>query len=268
MSLDPRTRLLLLFAVGGYAVILEHAGSLAILAGASLLALLVAPVTPTWRWRALGFAAAVVVSTAWTQGLFYAGAPRTALLRLGPIAVWREGVVHGLVQSLRLVAMGLAGTTLALSTPPDRLLAGLVGLRVPHGVAFLAVAALRFVPVVGAEWLAVRQARARRGRPLWPRPPWDWLSEEMGMLAPVAARAVRRARTLAESLEARGFDPVIPRRPRVASRLGPADLGLLCLAYAGLAAIGAGAVLYRLYLWGIWYSPALRPLYGWVRAWV
>lgn len=265
--MDPRARLLLLFAVGGYAVVLDRPAALGLLAACTLLALLLAPIAPVWRWRALGFAAAIVLSTAWTQGLFYAGAPRTALVRLGPIAVWREGVLHGLVQSLRLVAMGLAGTTLALSTPPDRLLLGLTGLRVPHGVAFLAVAALRFVPVIAEEWLAVRQARARRGRPLWPRSPASWLAEEMGMLAPVAARAIRRARTLAESLEARGFDPNQARRPREGLRLRPVDGLLLAVVWGGLAAVCAAALLYRLYLWGLWYHPALRPLYGWVRAW-
>ena len=88
------------------------------------------------------------------------------------------------------------------------------------------------------------------------------------MLAPVAARAVRRARTLAESLEARGFDASRPRRPRVPLRFRAVDVAALGLVYAGLAAVASAWLLYRLYLYGILYLPALRPLYGWVRAWL
>ncbi|MEQ1507463.1 MAG: energy-coupling factor transporter transmembrane component T [Myxococcota bacterium] len=265
---DPRVRLLLVFAVGAFGVLLDRATSLGALAGLAAIGLLAAPIPPRWRLRALGAAAVVVASTAWTQGLFYADAPRTAVLRLGPVVVWREGLVHGLVQSLRLVAMGLAGGAVALSTPPDRLFAGLVALRVPYGAGFLAVTALRFVPLVATEWLAVREARARRGRPLFPRGPWGWLTEEMGMLAPLAARTIRRARTLAESLEARGFDPVRPRRMRVPLASSRLEQLVVAIVYLALGAVVVAELLFRLYVVGGWYHPALRPLYGWVRTWL
>ena len=61
------------------------------------------------------------------------------------MVLWWEGAVHGSVQALRIVSMSFAGLAMALSTPPDRLFAALVRLRVPYGVAFLAVTALRFV---------------------------------------------------------------------------------------------------------------------------
>lgn len=263
---DPRARVLLVLAVGGFALVLDHPlglGVLAAITGSALLA-----VGGRWRLHALAVAAAVVWSTILSQGLFYADSPRTPLVELGPVAVWREGVLHGLVQSLRLLAMGAAGSALAISTPPDRLFAGLIGLRVPHGAAFLAVTGLRFVPVAAAEWWAVREARARRGRPIVARAPWRWLAEEMRTLRPVAARTVRRARTLAESLDVRGFDPDRPRRLRTPLRMGPADVAVVGATWSALALAATAEALYRAYLWDVAWHPALRPLYGWVRAWL
>lgn len=265
---DPRTRLGLALAVGLVGVVLDRPASLGLLAGASLAVLAVAPVPPGWRRRVLGVSLAVVASTAWAQGLFYAGAPRTPWLALGPLVVWREGIAHGLVQSLRLVAAGVAGATLALTTPPDRLFTGLIAVRVPHGAAFLAVTALRFVPVVAAEWIAVRQARDRRGRPIWARSPIDWLRQEMALLAPVAARAVRRARTLAETLDARGFDPVVPRALRAPLAMPPGERIALAAVALGVAALWLAHGLFALYTLGVWYRPELRPLYAVVRAWL
>ena len=53
--------------------------------------------------------AGIVWGTTLSQGLFYGDEPRVALVQLGPVAIWREGVQWGLVQSLRLVAVTLAG---------------------------------------------------------------------------------------------------------------------------------------------------------------
>jgi energy-coupling factor transport system permease protein len=266
VTLDPRTRPLA--AAGLWAVVLDAPLSLGLLALAGALAMAAAPLSARARLRVAGLVLLLVGSTTWTQGLFYGGAPRTQLLSVGPVILWREGVLHGLVQSLRLVALGLLGSAVAVSTPPDRLFAGLVALRVPHGLAFLAVAGLRFVPVVMSEWWIVRQARARRGRPVWQRAPWSALAEEMALLSPVAARAVRRARTLAETMDSRGFDPLHPRRPRVPLRLGPLDLVVGLLLVALTAALLSAELLFQLYVHGLLYVPALRPLYGQIRTWL
>ncbi|MEQ1572016.1 MAG: energy-coupling factor transporter transmembrane component T, partial [Myxococcota bacterium] len=265
---DPRVGLSLSLAVGGFAVILDQPASLLALAAASVVGLAAAPIPARRRAAVLGAAALVMASTAWTQGLFYAGVPRTEAWAVGPLVWWREGLTHGAVQSLRLVATGIAGLAVALSTPVDRLFAGLVALAVPHGAAFLAVTALRFVPVVGEEWATVRFARARRGRPLLRRAPWDVLRQEMGMLAPLLARTIRRSRVLAESLELRGFDPGRPRRARAPLRASTGERLAVGATGLVLATLALAAALTASYTHGGWWSPALRPLYGWVRAWL
>jgi energy-coupling factor transport system permease protein len=182
--------------------------------------------------------------------------------------LWREGVAHGLTQSLRFVAMTLAGFTLAASTPPERLFAALRGLRVPYALGFLVVTALRFVPDVAAEWGAVRAARARRGRAAWRRAPWRWVLLEAALLAPVLARSLRRARALAESLDARGFDPTSPRAVRNPLRFRAADVAVFGSAALGGLALVAARLLFVVYTSDLWHHPDLRPLYGFVRNWL
>lgn len=268
---DPRARLGVLFCLGTLVLCLEGALPLGLLAATTSLAAMLHPRAVGWRLRFLAGVALLAWSTALSQGLFWADWPRTPLVVLSrspSIVVCREGVVHGLVQSLRFLALMAAGLWVALSTAPDRLVAGLLAMRVPFGIALMGVTALRFVPLVGVELLAVRQARARRGRPLWQRTPWAWLRLEAALLRPVAARALRRARALAESLETRGFHPTAPRAVREPLRFGWGDgVGLGLAAIVTMLAVCARG-LYVLYGAELYYSPGLRPLYAFVRGWM
>lgn len=267
-GLDPRLRIALLLCVGVLAIVLSRASSLGALAAASAMALLLVGLPKRWLLQGGLALAAVVWSTVISQGLFYADLPRVPLVRLGPIVVWTEGVLWGLTQSLRFVATLLAGLALVVATPPDRLHAALRRLRIPFGLAFLAAMALRTVPETARSALIVRRARARRGRPLLARAPWAWLRLEVALLRPVVAESLRRARALAEALDSRGFDPVAPRTERVALRLRPWELALGATALTLTAAASSARVLFVLYSAEVLYVPALRPLYGWVRAWL
>ena len=267
-GLDPRVRLILLVAVGVSAVVLNRPVSLGVLTAVAGAVFLAQSAVVGWRWRALGLAAATSWAMCLSQGLFYADFPRTPLVAVGPFVIWSEGVDHGFVQSLRLIASAFAGFALALSTPSDRLIRGLGSLRVPWTVALLAATALRFAPQVGREWLQVREARAARGRPIWRRSPLSWLRQELALLRPVVARALRRGRAMAASLDARGFDPDGRRSERNPLRLGLADWGLASVACAGVAGLLGLTALLQLYLAEVLYLPELRSLYGWVRIWL
>lgn len=266
-ALDPRTRLLALFALGLLSVVLDSERSLSMLLFAGALAFLRAARGSRARVTALLVVSLAVASTVLTQALFYGGVPRTALLTIGPVSLWQEGVRHGLVQSERLAALGLLGTALAASTPPDRLVLGLVSLGVPGSLAFLSASALRAVPTAAAEWQTARTARARRaGSRL--RAPWTWLAQEASLLAPVCARSVRRARTLAETLESRGFHPLSAYTSRRPLAMGAHDRLLLAAIGLLLVACYSVEILFQLYLYGVLYVPSLRPLYAFARIWL
>lgn len=264
-SLDPLTWIGLLVCVGVAAVVFEHPVPLGVLA---LLSLAPTLAREGGRLRFLGILAVVVWSAVLSQGLFYGNEPRTPVIALGPLALYREGLVHGLVQSLRVVAVTGMGVSVARAVTTDRLSHALVRLGVPGAIAFLAATALRFLPQVFADMQVVREARARRGRGLLRRGPLAWLALEVAMVRPVVARSLRRARTLAEALDARGFEPGNLRGLEEATPMGSWEKGLLGACGVLVLAVAGARILFVLYTAEVVYLPAFRPLYGLVRAWL
>lgn len=266
--MDPRTRLALLFAAGILAITLERPAALGGFALSCTLPLLFVGLERRWVTRGVAIVLTVIWGTSLSQALFYAEQPRVPLLQFGPLTLWREGLRYGLAQSLRFIGLSLAGLAVAVSTPPDRLHAALRALRVPFGLALMASTALRFLPEITRELRTVRRARAARGRPVWRRGPLAWMRLELSLLRPVVARAWRRAHNLAESLDARGFDPTAPRTERRPLRMRPLDWGVLMGAAMVTIPAVCGRLLYLLYTSETWYHPALRPVYGFVRRWL
>ena len=260
--LDPRTKIGLVACIGVLAITLEQPTSLAMV---TILTLLPFLKTKARFKRALLASAAIIWSTVVAQGLFYPVEPRTEFASLGPLVIWREGISYGLVQSLRVVSVGLAGVALAITTPVDRLNSALLRLRVPFGLALMAGTAFRFVPEIAEAWSVVRRARARRGRPLFKRTPWAWLKLEVGLLRPIVARALRRAWSMAESLDTRGFDPTAPRAVMRPLIMNWWEKWLLMMAISLTIAALTGRVLFAFYETDSLYLPALREMYGLVR---
>lgn len=266
--LDPRTALVLLATAGVLAVSLDSPWSLGIFVGLCSAPLLFQPIGIRW-WQRGGVAVAGIVwGTVLSQGMFYAQQPRISLAHIGPLHIYQEGLLHGLEQSLRFVGLALGGIALTLSTAPDRLFVALTRLRIPFALALMAATALRFLPLLGAEMLMVRHARAVRGRPVWRRNPVAVLWMELSLLRPVVARTWRRAHNLAEALDSRGFDTETPRSEREVLVLRRWDWALMTLAIWVGVSVASARLLYVLYTTETLYVPSLRPVYGFVRAWL
>ena len=266
--MDPRSRLVLLLCVGALAITLDRPGSLGVLCLLCAAPLPFLGISAAWWRRGALAIAAVVWGTVLSQGIFYAALPREPWVELGPLTIWKQGVVWGLVQSLRFVATILAGLAVAVSTPPDRLHAALLRFRVPFALAFLAATALRTLPETGRTMITVRAARAERGRPVWQRSPWAWLVLELAMLRPVVAESLRRARSLAESMDSRGFDAQAVRGVGRPLRLQGWEWPVMTAAVACTAAVVSMRVLFVLYTSELLYLSPLRPLYGFIRHWL
>lgn len=251
-ALDPRVKLAWVFALSVASVMLDSASSLGCLTAVSFI------VSLGLRLRSRGWLAVVVILAlaAWgtilSQGFFYHYAPtRTPVLTIvaptadDPLAsglvLSQEGMLDGAVQSLRLLATALAGFTLSLSTGPERLLAALARLRIPVALCYMTAAALRSLPTIVEEVAMVRQARRLRGyRFRFVGRPGDRLGpyrEELGLLFPVVAAALRRAETSAESITARGFDPHAPRTFYPPLTMQPWEQALVAGLLVGCAAL-------------------------------
>jgi energy-coupling factor transporter transmembrane protein EcfT len=160
------------------------------------------------------------------------------------LALSLDGAQHGLAQSLRVIAVTLAGLSVALSTSPERLLVALAQLRMPRIVCFTTVTALRFLPVAFSEWSTARRARAQRGYRVRAWRVWRYpaaFSSEVALFLPVLVSALRRADTLATAVASRGFDPSVRRTQH--APLSDADRRLL------VAIAAASGVLLAVDLW-------------------
>jgi energy-coupling factor transport system permease protein len=276
-ALDVRLKLALLLSVAVLVVLIDAPWSLAGILGvvATLYAVSGLP------GAKLRLAAAILLLTVWgtmlSQALFYASVPRTVVLVLiprnlpvlgsitGGLYVYKEGLVYGAVQSLRIVTMIGLGLLMCWTTDPGEFLAALVRLHFPYGVAFMTVTALRFLPVVVAEAGVVARARRMKGYHLRRR---EWLRPAPALIqlfAPVFANAIRRSRALALSVESRAFNPVGGRTTLPGSRLRSSHVAALLLPLTVLLLVAVMKLLHWMFMEEIYYSSALRGLYDLVR---
>ena len=147
------------------------------------------------------------------------------------------GVVTGIGLALRVVGLALPGVLLVATTDPVRLADALtLHWRVPTRFAFGALAALRLVPLLVAEFESVRLARRARG--VEGRTPVARARLLGGIVFTLLVGAVRRGSRLATAMDARGFDSGIPRTNARGSTLHRRDAAFV----AGTAVVCAVAV--------------------------
>ena len=166
----------------------------------------------------------------------------TAAAAFGPITFYEEGIVRGLSLVMRLLAMEAVAFTVLLTTHPTDLFAGLVQIRVPRSVSFVASLTLQLVPILEREFALVLAAQRARG--LRSRGP-----SAMGRaVVPVVVGAVERVHQLSISLEARGFGAPGPRTSYREVGFGRADRILALLGVVvGVIGVAAGLA---------WWGPA------------
>ncbi|MGH8894500.1 MAG: energy-coupling factor transporter transmembrane component T family protein, partial [Actinomycetes bacterium] len=179
------------------------------------------PVTPTvlLALEAVAFPFAgvrlrVLVSRAWPLLLGIAGVAvanivavqdGTVLLDLGPVEVTSGGLASAATVALRLLAITLPGIVVLAATDPMDLADALVQRwRVPARFAYGALAALRLLPLLSADWQTVGRARRARGLDAgWS--PVARVRAFAGQVFAVLVAAIRRGVRLAAAMEARGF---------------------------------------------------------------
>jgi energy-coupling factor transport system permease protein len=179
-------------------------------------------------------------------------APRALLARTWPLLLGAAGVawvnvafgdegsgwLSALGLAVRVLALALPGVLLVASTDPVRLADALtLHWKVSTRFAYGALAALRLVPLLAAEWQTIRLARRARGMEPG-RNPLSHLRLFASTAFALLVAAVRRGSRLATAMDARGFDSGIPRTNARGSRLHVRDAVFV----AGAVLVCAGAV--------------------------
>jgi energy-coupling factor transport system permease protein len=158
--------------------------------------------------------------------------PGQPLVALGGIAVTREGVLAGAVQTYRLCLLVIVASLLTFTTSPARLAHGVEALLGPLARAGLPVRELALVLTIALRFVPVFFDLRSGG-------PWRRLRNWVPVFVPIFVIAFRRAEELATAMEARGFRAARYRTRMVQLRLTGQDLiaSLVVLAF-GLAVIG------------------------------
>ncbi len=127
------------------------------------------------------------------------------LVEIGPFDITSHAVESAVGVSLRLLAIALPGVLVLATTDPMDLADALVQRwHAPARFAYGALAALRLLPLLSADWQQV--SRARRARGLDPgRSPVAHVRAFAAQVLAVLVAAVRRGVRLATAMEARGF---------------------------------------------------------------
>jgi len=171
------------------------------------------------------------------------------LVQLGPIDITTHAVEAALSVSLRLLAIALPGILVLATTEPMDLADALVQqVRVSPRFAYGALAALRLLPLLSADWHQIGRARRARGLDAG-RSPVTAVRLFSSQVFAVLVAAVRRGVRLASAMEARGFDTSTPRSVARQQRMRGADWLLVTAAI--LAVFVATAVSITLGSWHI-----------------
>jgi energy-coupling factor transport system permease protein len=186
-----------------------------------------------WLWLAAG---TVVIVNA----VFAAEQTGDVLLAFGPVTISSGALLDGAEIGLRVCVAATAGVLGFATTDPTDLADALMQqLKAPARFTIGALAALRLLPLLGAEWRQIAGARRARGL----EGGWNPLRRARlfaSTMFTLLVGAIRRAGRLAAAMDARGFDSEIPRTHARRQRMRPADWTVL--AAGVLVCVGAVAM--------------------------
>ncbi len=278
-KLEPRTKILMMLIAGCLVILLDSPTALLVCFLGSLS--LVALSTPTWRQ--IGLLCTFLFFTTWglvySQAIFYNEFPRTVLFTLVPadlpligkmtggIRVYREGLFHGIVQSLRFNTTLVIGCFIIWTTQPRDLLLALAQLRVPATLAFMVTTALHFIPVIANEAATVLRSQRLRGFRYLRLNLFATCRGILNSFRPILAGNIRHATHLSESVESRAFsaETAAERTSLRTLKMGAWDFSLLIVLFACLISVIGLKLLYFCYANGIYYASWLRDVYTFTR---
>ncbi|MDQ0209298.1 energy-coupling factor transporter transmembrane component T family protein [Alkalicoccobacillus murimartini] len=137
----------------------------------------------------------------------------TELYSIGPVAVYSGGVAKGSFVALRILTLLMFASFLTLTTKVvdltdglERLLSPLQRVKVPvHEMVLMMSIALRYIPILMQETEKLSRAQAARGADLTTGPVLSRIKALYPLLLPLIVQSFKRAETMAQAMEARGY---------------------------------------------------------------
>lgn len=278
-KIDVRTKVVMLISFAVLTLTIDSSRSLFLLFCMALGLHVIA--RSSWeRWRILAiFILLGIWGSMASQALFYNQEPRTAMACLisptvpilgkltGGVFVYREGLEYGAVQALRSGIMLSFGLLLSWTSDPRQLLRSFLSWKMPYELAFMLITSLRFLPVIFQETAIVLTAQRLRGfKPFKTVAPRHLIQTAFQTLFPILARTLRRAATLASSVESRGFGRELHQ---VDNRYWPIMERCICsMILLSVVVLVTLKLMDVLQFNGLVYVPAWRSLYDLMKVWM
>jgi len=276
--LHPHTKIILLAIVSCLVILLDS--PIALFACFLVSLCCQASIPPSWRQIRLLilFVGLGTWGLIYSQGIFYNQFPRTVIFTLihkdvpviggltGGIHLYREGLFHGAVQSLRFNTMLTISCFIIWTTQPRDLLLALVKLRVPYSLAFMVTTGLRYIPLIGSEARTVIRSQRLRGFRYLRLNLFHTISGILNSLRPILTNNIRRATHLSEAVESRAFSPDAAHRTSLRElKTRQQDILLIALLLVCLLSVIGLKGVYFLYANGLYYASWLRGAYTFAR---
>ncbi len=274
----PHTKIVLLIIVSCLVILLDSPIALCACFLVSLC--FQASIRPSWRRirLLLLFIGLGTWGLIYSQAIFYNEFPRTVIFTLihkdtpiigggtGGIHLYREGLFHGAVQSLRFNTTLTISCFIIWTTQARDLLLALVKLRVPYSLAFMVTTGLRYIPLIGSDVKTVIRSQHLRGFRYLQLNFFHAISGILNSVRPILTNNIRRATHLGEAVESRAFSPDASHRTslRELQTRGQDVILITVLLVCLLSVIGLKSI-YFLYANGLYYASWLRGAYTFAR---
>ena len=228
--LDPRVKLLLMIVYSTAALAVQSPVALLTLLSLSLITILAGRVSLKDVWMKLRALFGLIATLFLLQCLFdRGGEPLLVISELKVVTV--SGFQTAVLVNLRLLIIILSALIVATGETRDYLLA-MNQLKVPYEIAFMVLAALRFLPMLREEARDILSAAQMRGLRIKKAGLKAQTGAYISLVIPVVAGAIRRAEQLSIAMEARSFRALPKRTSMRRLRMRPHDwayLAVFCL---------------------------------------
>lgn len=162
----------------------------------------------------------------WIQAIFFEAYPRTPLLYILPpnivdpstpvignlwegIAIYYEGFIYGMTQSLRMVIPTTFGMLIFWTEEPIGILMGLNKLKLPYTISFMVMTCLRFIPITFSEMkVTINSQKLRKYKPFDLKGTifiYGIYKTVVQTLVPLFSNCIRKSMNMARSADSRAF---------------------------------------------------------------
>jgi energy-coupling factor transport system permease protein len=162
---------------------------------------------------------------------------------------------QSLALTLRLVALMTSFSVFFLTVHPDELSQALIQMHVKFEFAFAMSMAMRYVPTLGNEAYAIMDAQKARGVELDKGNLLKRIRNIVPIIVPLIIVSIRRALSIAESMESRGFGASEHRTYMNALKFRRRDWGVMIVSLFVLVIVMYMRLFIQLPPWTLWQLP-------------